>query len=112
MKYATEILKQILAIAKDAKIWLRVLVLIIAVFAGAILFSKTKVKKEDCTFCMSQLKEVNETIKLVLSPIQQATYDTIKPVTAKQRLDLLRKLSQRIDLILKQDSINKQKSKL
>lgn len=115
MKNVVLILNKILEIAKDAKTWLRVLVLVITLFAGAIIFSRTKVKKEDCGVCISQLKEVNETIKLILSDgkaISAAYVDTIvKPMTGSQKIEALKKLSLKLDSLLKQDSINKQKSK-
>lgn len=58
MKNITAILNKILEIAKDAKVWLRVLVFIIALFTGAIMFSKTKTKKEDCTYYIEQNKQL------------------------------------------------------
>lgn len=63
MKNVGLILDKILAIAKDVKIWMRVLVLVITGFAGAILFSRTKIK--DCTVCEGQKAElVNALIQL------------------------------------------------
>jgi hypothetical protein len=119
MKQIATILGKLLEIAKDAKAWARVLVFVIigtvCLVAGAVAFSKTKVKKEDCGFCISQLKEVNETIKLILSDGKTipATYnDTIiKPMTGKEKIETLRKLSLKLDTLLKKDSINKLKSK-
>ncbi len=38
--------------------WLRLLVLVIVGFTGAILFSKTKVQKEDCSYYKEQNKQL------------------------------------------------------
>jgi len=58
MKQIAAILNKLLIIAKDAKVWLRVLVLVVTLFAGAIIFSRTKVKKEDCTYYIEQNKQL------------------------------------------------------
>jgi len=43
------LLDKLLLVARDVKIWLRILILVITLFAGAILFSRSK--KSDCTVC-------------------------------------------------------------
>ena len=95
MKYAIQILQKILEIAKDAKIWLRVIVLAITCFAGAILFSTTKVKKEDCSYYIKQnesligaLIDIRKSLSSVshVSYLTFASYDTIvKPKSQNQK---------------------------
>ena len=116
MKYAIEILKQILAIAKDFKIWLRVLVLAIACFAGAILFSKTKVKQTDCSYYIQQnekligaLIEIRQSLSSVdhVSYVTFASYDTtVKPKTKIQKV-----ISKIDSIILKYRISQQQKQK-
>lgn len=126
--------------AKDWKVWVRITIFVIVFFAGAILYSKTKVKKDDCDSCNAQLKEVNEQnrqmigafieIQKELSVVKPTAYywqpetgfefsgfrDTLPPTQRQKEKAAVQKVMSKIDSILwkwKQDSINRtqQKSK-
>jgi len=139
VKKITDILGQLLLIAKDAGVWFRVLVFVIVgticVVIGAVQFSKTKVKKEDCTYYIEQNKTLISAlidIKKELQPAQHtsfagtesnfifASFDTVpKKQTQKQVQQMqqaqVRKVLSKIDSVLlnivKQDSVKKKQLK-
>lgn len=129
MKQVSAILGKILEIAKDAKTWLRVLILVIVGFGGAILFSKTKVKKEDCMACNTERRELinaligikkdlgaalNTSYMEVQDGLIWASYDTIpKRTNQAQQAQQVRRVMSKIDSILWKlhiDSINRTKN--
>jgi hypothetical protein len=58
MKLFATILNALIKAAKDKWVWLRVVVLVIVGFTGAIVFSTTKT--EDCTVCEGEKKDLVE----------------------------------------------------
>lgn len=133
-----QILNALKGIATNTGIWLKVIILVVTGFGGAILFSKTKVKKEDCTAWQKQVQEVTEQnrqligafidIKKELAVVKPTAYywqpetgfefsgfrDTLPPTQRQKEKAAVQKVMSKIDSILwkwKQDSINKQKSK-
>lgn len=58
MKNIAIILDKLLAIAKDARVWFRIFILVVTGFVGAIAFSRTKVKVEDCSYFINQNQEL------------------------------------------------------
>tara|TARA_R110000868_G_scaffold395373_1_gene667022 strand:- start:338 stop:703 length:366 start_codon:yes stop_codon:yes gene_type:complete len=121
VKHIALILGKILLIAKDIKVWFRVLVLVIAGFAGAILFSRTKVKKEDCSYYIQMNERLVQglldikkelSVTTTASYITFASYDTVKPKIKKQPQQVQKVLS-KIDSLINQFRISQQqKSKL
>jgi hypothetical protein len=120
----------------NKKVWFRALVFIVVCtgcfVVGAFAFSSTKVKvkKEDCTTCETSKTKLIEFFTQQIIGIKTevksipvsysgngewiifATYDTIPKQTAKQKiLSKLDSLLIKLELIRKQDSINKIKSK-
>lgn len=126
-----EVLNALKAIATNTGTWLKVLILIIVGFGGAILFSKTKVRVEDCTDCNNQRRELIDAlidIKKDLSAAVNTSYNgggngiifaqtaTRRQTQAQQfkQSQQIRKVMSRIDSILikyRMDSINKVKAK-
>jgi len=116
MKHITLILGKILEIAKDVKIWFRVLVLVVTGFIGAILFSKTKVKKEDCSYYIKQNEQLVQglldikkdlSVTTTASYMTFASYDTVKPKVKKQPQQVQKVLS-KIDSLVNQYRISQQ----
>lgn len=56
MKYITLILDELIKAAQNKWVWFRLLVLVAVGFAGAILFSKTKINQQDCSYYIEQNK--------------------------------------------------------
>lgn len=126
MKKVSIVLDQLLLIAKDAKIWFRVLVLVVAGFAGAILFSRTKVRVEDCTTCNVERRELLNALLEIKKELSVVSYvpmpndlifasviDTL-PKRQQQQMQQqqIRKVMSKIDSILLKvyrDSVNRSK---
>lgn len=118
MKNVAAILGKILEIAKDAKTWFRVLVLVITGFAGAILFSKTK--KQDCSECQSQLSGVitflnNMKSEMAIEPDHVKRKAIREPISVSvivpDTTPINKKRITKIDSLLQKIELLKQKTK-
>ena len=125
MKKIADILAQLLLIAKDAKAWMRVLIFVVVgtgcVVVGAIAFSKTRTRVQDCTYYIEQNKQLVGALIEIRTDLQPkatsfigggasiifALYrDTIpKPKMSAQVNKVLNKIDS-ILLKIKQDSLN------
>jgi hypothetical protein len=115
MKTVTDILNALVNAAKNKWVWLRVLVLVIVGFAGAILFSTTKeVKIKDCEEYIQALIEVKGLFSTPTSFIGNSTSATFASlmwhdtVPKKKLPPEIQKILNKIDSLLKTDSIMKQ----
>jgi hypothetical protein len=126
VKYLSNIFNAIIRAAQNKWVWLRVLILVITGFAGAILFSRTKVDTKAAESCESergQLIQALIEIRTELDPVQPtsyidrpdafifAIYDTTRPEQMQQR-KVNRVLSKIDSILLKYriDSIKKSKA--
>lgn len=104
--------------AKDWKIWARISVLVIIFFAGAIMYSKTKINKEDCTVCNNERRELIEALIGIKKDLGQVSYN-YNPILNMSMLfpvrdtsPVIKKVLSKIDSLLlkyKIDSLKKQK---
>lgn len=90
MKYLAAILTKITEIAKDVKIWLRVLVFVMVFFAGAILFSKTRVKAADCTGCEADRSQLINALIDIRRELEPPTTTARASVAASLFIDTTR----------------------
>lgn len=90
MKYLAAILTKITEIAKDVKVWLRVLVFVVVFFAGAILFSKTKVKPSDCKSCEADRSQLINALIDIRRELEPPTTTARASVAASLFIDTTR----------------------
>ena len=118
MKQVVAILNKILEIAKDVKVWFRVLIFVIALFAGAILFSRTKVKTDlSCEKQRGELIQALIDIRTELQPATSAVYyegpvfasDTVPKVKSQQQQ--IQKVLSKLDSLILKYRIPQQKQK-
>lgn len=122
MKFINNILNAIIRAAQNKWVWLRVLILVVVGFAGAILFSKTK--KEDCTDCNNERKELLNVLLDIRKDLSEPTSGVSTSLLSfaafvsdtlpknQQQSPLNKMIISKIDSILikiKLDSLKKQK---
>ena len=131
MKKIADILAQLLLIAKDAKAWMRVLIFVVVatgcVVIGAIAFSKTRTKVQDCTYYIEQNKQLVGALIDIRTDLQpKATsfvegsavvvFASLRDTLPKPRMSAqVNKVLNKIDSILlkiKPDSLNFKNKKL